>query len=280
MRGNEPFNPYCLWGPICCEPNGGKDESLETSARAHSLCYPSGVYAHGGGPRRGHFLQGPADRRTVRAASGHHRLGNRRADVRPGDTGRHLEHRLHWAVERNDDGSFPRPGGGRQKCAARDLAQHAGQPAHEPDDRDRHTHPGPGEAVFRRGVVRQRSQPVSSRRGNPRSGHSPQELNGPHKRLTRRAVATAQPSKSKPARTGLPIRGSATLAGKTFAPVIIGRNRFCPLIAANPAIARTCSTMAANSASQRIAWEDAITLAAHAGTISVSGPSSAMSLAT
>ena len=46
------------------------------------------------------------------------------------------------------------------------------------------------------------------------------------------------------------------LAGRTFVPVIIGRNRFCPLIAANPAIARTCSAMAANSAYQKIVCED------------------------
>jgi len=52
---------------------------------------------------------------------------------------------------------------------------------------------------------------------------------------------------------GLPARGSAMLAGKTFVPVIIGRSRFWPLIAANPAITRTCSTIAAKSAYQTIA---------------------------
>ncbi len=57
-----------------------------------------------------HFLQGPTDWRTMRAAGGHDRLGNRRADVRSGDTGRHLEHHLHWAVEPDYDGSFPWPG--------------------------------------------------------------------------------------------------------------------------------------------------------------------------
>ena len=47
--------------------------------------------------------------------------------------------------------------------------------------------------------------------------------------------------------------GAATFADKTFVPVIIGRSRFCPLIAANPAIARTCKRMAASSASHKIA---------------------------
>ncbi len=46
-------------------------------------------------------------------------------------------------------------------------------------------------------------------------------------------MATALPSNSKPARAALPARGAAMLAGRTLVPVIIGRNRFCPLIAAN-----------------------------------------------
>jgi len=65
-------------------------------------------------------------------------------------------------------------------------------------------------------------------------------------------VTTAQPSNSKAALARLLVRGGATFADKSFVPVIIGRNRFCPLIAANPAITKTCNRMAASSVSQKI----------------------------
>ena len=52
---------------------------------------------------------------------------------------------------------FHGPAQARQKAPPGDLAEHAGQPAREPNDRDRHAHSGAGEAVFGRRVVRQRA---------------------------------------------------------------------------------------------------------------------------
>ena len=42
------------------------------------------------------------------------------------------------------DGSFPRPGQARPERPTGDLAEHAGQSARKPNDRDRHAHSGAG----------------------------------------------------------------------------------------------------------------------------------------
>ena len=63
-----------------------------------------------------------------------------------------------------------------QNAPVADMAQHTGHSAHEPHDRYRHAHPGPGEAVHGRRVVYQCSYSIPPCRGDPRSGDSSQEL--------------------------------------------------------------------------------------------------------
>ena len=166
-----------LSGQIWCEPNGGKDESLETSDALSFLVLSFWVLR----TRRAALADATSFKVPLTGAQcvpPVDTTGSGTAELTYDPATRVVTWNIaySWAVERVDDGSFPRPGQARPKCAARDLAQHSGQSACEPDERDRHAHPGSGEAVLRRRVVRQRAQSIASCRGNPRSGHSSQEL--------------------------------------------------------------------------------------------------------